>query len=78
MAIELGPRQTGRMLHLLGPRQRFLTPLLGLVRIAQHPESQREGDEGGDPGLIPSGEERERGLVGVGRGADFAPDGPGP
>jgi hypothetical protein len=31
---EGGPRQTGRMLHLLGPRQCFVHPLLRLVRIA--------------------------------------------
>ena len=35
--IELGPCQTGDMFHLLRPHERFLTPLLGLVYVAQHP-----------------------------------------
>ena len=37
--IEMGKPQRGRMPHLRGQRQRLLTPLLGLVRIAQPPHT---------------------------------------
>ena len=55
--IEFRIHQTGDVPGLLGLRQGFLAPLLGLVRIAQRPQDPRELGESHDPALMPTAED---------------------
>ena len=69
-------RQTGGMPDLLGPGQRLLTPLLGLIGIAQSPEDLRQPGEVGDPEMIPTTEGRGGGLRRVAEGQTLLEMGP--
>jgi hypothetical protein len=62
---EFRIHQTGRVSHLLSPREHVLTPLLGLIRSAQRPEGWCEADERGHPGIMPTADEQGSGKLGL-------------
>ena len=71
------------MTEVLGQGQRLLTPLLGLVGIAQLPEGSENPRIAGDPGVQPTGKEQGGGrrdgrelqtLLKVGTGRDEVPE----